>query len=150
MSLCGILVVLFFAVFSGSVFGQSNADHDSAFYVDPEATPGQGIFVAFAKARSERGSWKMALLDDGAIGVRFTSCGKLGCMARIPAGLEWEPSTNKPVDLLNKFLTSDAVLVLYTKGKTAFRTMIVLSSFQKDYQHVMAVDLAQAQPPHAP
>ena len=119
-----------------------------AFYVDPRATQGQGIFVAFAKSRSDGGSWKMSLDDDGAIKVPFTSCGRLGCMARIPAGLEVEPSTKKRVDLLNKFLTSDAVLVLYTRGKNAYRTMIPLSSFQKDYQYVMAVDLAPA--PHAP
>ena len=71
-------------------------------------------------------------------------------MARIPAGLEVEPSTKKRVDLLNKFLNSDAVLVLYTRGKKPYRTMIPLSSFQKDYQHVMAVDLAPAQAPHVP
>ena len=71
-------------------------------------------------------------------------------MARIPAGLEVEPSTKKRVDLLNKFLNSDAVLVLYARGKKPYRTMIPLSSFQKDYQHVMAVDLAPAQAPHAP
>ncbi len=141
MTLCKILVAL--AVFSGSVFAQSNADHSGfndvqvnwktdcaprgclmltqvlrgdaggaadpkdareyvglnvalarktrqpeyiAFYVDPRATQGQGIFVAFAKARRDGVSWKMALDDDGAIRVPFTSCGKLGCMARIPAG----------------------------------------------------------------
>jgi hypothetical protein len=64
--------------------------------------------------------------------------------------LEVEPSTKKRVDLLNKFLNSDAVLVLYTRGKNPYRTMILLSSFQKDYQHIMAVDLAPAQAPHAP
>jgi hypothetical protein len=69
-----------------------------AFYVDPRATQGQGIFVAFAKARRDGVSWKMALDDDGAIRVPFTSCGKLGCMARIPAGLEVEPSTKKRVE----------------------------------------------------
>ena len=69
-------------------------------------------------------------------------------MARIPAGLEVEPSTKKRVDLLNKFLNSDAVLVLYTRGKKPYRTMIPLSSFQRDYQRVVAVDLAQT--PHAP
>ena len=121
-----------------------------AFYVDPRATQGQGIFVAFAKATRNGSSWKMALDDDGAIKVPFTSCGKLGCMARIPAGLEVVPATKKRVDLLNKFLNSDAVLVLYARGKTPYRTMIPLSSFQKDYQHVMAVDLAPAQAPHAP
>jgi len=121
-----------------------------AFYVDPRETQGQGILVAFAKATRDGSSWKMALDDQGAIKVPFTSCGKLGCMARIPAGLEAEPSTNKRVDLLNKFLTSDAVLVLYTKGKKAYRTMILLSSFQKEYEHVMAVDLAPPQASHAP
>lgn len=205
MTLCRMLVVL--ALFSGSVFAQSNASHNGlndllvnwktdcaprgclmrtevlrgdsgspsdpkdareyvgvnvalarntrrpeyiAFYVDPRAIQGQGIFVAFAKARSDGGSWKMSLDDDGAIKVPFTSCGKLGCMARIPAGSEVEPATKKRVDLLNKFLNSDAVLVLYARGKTPYRTMIPLSSFQKDYQHVMAVDLAPAQAPHAP
>jgi hypothetical protein len=200
-------VVLFLAVFSGSVFAQSNANHSGfndlpvnwktdcaprgclmqtemlrgdsgspadpkdareyvglnvalarktrqpeyiAFYVDPRATQGQGIFVAFAKSTRNGSSWKMALDDDGAIKVPFTSCGKLGCMARIPAGLEVEPATKKRVDLLNKFLNSDAVLVLYARGKKPYRTMIPLSSFQKEYQHVTAVDLAPAQAPHAP
>jgi hypothetical protein len=121
-----------------------------AFYVDPRSTQGQGIFVAFAKAVRNGNSWKMALDNEGAIKIPFTSCGKLGCMARVPAGLEVEPSTKKRVDLLNKFLTSDAVLVMYTRGKKAYRTMILLSSFQKDYRHVMAVDLAPAQIPHTP
>jgi hypothetical protein len=116
-----------------------------AFYVDPRATQGQGIFVAFAKSRRDGASWKMALDDDGAIRVPFTSCGKLVCMARVPAGLEVDSSTKKRVDLLNKFLNSDAVLVLYARGKKPYRTMIPLSSFQKDYRHVMAVDLAPSQ-----
>lgn len=128
--------------------GRKNRQPDYiAFYVDPRATQGQGIFVAFAKATRDGSSWKMALDDAGAIRVPFTSCGKLGCMARIPAGLEVEPSTDKRVDLLEKFLTSDAVLVLYTRGKRPYRTMILLSSFQRDYQHVMAVDLTPSQPP---
>jgi hypothetical protein len=88
--------------------------------------------------------------DEGAIKVPFTSCGKLGCMAPIPAGLEVDPSTDKRINMLKKLLTSDAVLVLYTKGKRAYRTIILLSSFQKEYKHVMAVDLAPAQAPHAP
>lgn len=121
-----------------------------AFYVDPRAARGQGIFVAFAKVRKNGASWKMALDDDGAIRVPFTSCGKLGCMARIAAGLEVDSSTKTRVDLLSKFLNSDAVLVLYARGKKPYRTMIPLSSFQKDYQHVMAVDLAPAQAQHAP
>lgn len=116
-----------------------------AFYVDPRATQGQGIFVAFVKATRVGNSWKMAINDQSVIKVPFTSCGKLGCMARIPAGLEAEPSTKKRVDLLNKFLNSDALLVLYTRGKKPYRTMILLSSFQKEYKHVMAVDLAPSQ-----
>ncbi|WP_263357975.1 hypothetical protein [Acidicapsa ligni] len=120
-----------------------------AFYVDPRATQGQGIFVAFAKATRDGNSWKMALDDTGAIKVPFTSCGRLGCMARIPAGLEVEPSTKKRVDLLNKFLNSDAVLVLYTRGKRAYRTMIPLASFQQDYKHVMTIDMTSSQPAHA-
>lgn len=71
-------------------------------------------------------------------------------MARIPAGLEAELSTKKRVDPLNKFLNSDALLVLYMRGKKPYRTMILLSSFQKDYRHVMDVDLAPAQAPYAP
>ncbi len=121
-----------------------------AFYVDPRAAQGQGIFVAFAKTTRDGSSWKMALDDDGAIKVPFTSCGKLGCMARVPAGVEVDSSTKKRVDLLNKFLNSDAVLVLYVRGKKPYRTMIPLSSFQKDYQHVMAVDLAPTATLHAP
>jgi hypothetical protein len=65
-------------------------------------------------------------------------------------GFEVQPSKGKRINLLEKFLTSDGVMVLYTRGKRAYRTMILLSSFQKEHTHVIAVDLAPAQAPHAP
>jgi hypothetical protein len=121
-----------------------------AFNVDPRATQWQGIFIAFVHATSDGNSEKMVLDGEGAMNIPFATCGKLGCMARIPAGLEIQPSTGKRVNLLEKFLTSDAVMVLFTKDNGAYRTMILLSSFQKEYKHVMAVNLIPPQTPHAP
>lgn len=113
-----------------------------AFYVDPRAAQDQGIFIAFAKTTRDGKSWKMALDSDGAMKIPIAGCGKLDCMARVPNAIEVQPSSNKRINLLHKFLTSDAVLVLYVKGQRAYRTMILLSSFQKDYKHTMTVDLA--------
>lgn len=97
-------------------------------------------------------TWKAALDEDGTMEIPIARCDKWSCQARIPGGgFEVKPSsTGKRINLLEKFLTSDAVMVLYMKGKRAYRTMIMLSSFQKEYQHVMAVDLAPAQAPHVP
>jgi len=96
-------------------------------------------------------AWKAALDEDGTMEIPIARCDKLSCQARIPVGgFDVKPYTGKRINLLEKLLTSDAVMVLYTKGKTAHRTMILLSSFQKEYQRVMAVDLAPAQAPHAP
>lgn len=123
-----------------------------AFQVDPRATSDRAIFIAFIKTMRSGNAWKAALDEDGTMEIPIARCDKWSCQARIPGGgFEVEPSsTGKRINLLNKFLTSDAVMVLYTKGKMAYRTMILLSSFQKEYQHVMAVDLAPAQAPHAP
>ena len=63
-----------------------------AFYVDPRATQGQGIFVAFAKARRDGVSWKMALDDDGAIESLLRVAGGWVawlCSAKIPYGKEF-------------------------------------------------------------
>lgn len=122
-----------------------------AFEVDPRATSDRAIFIAFIKTMRSGNSWKAALDEDGTMEIPVASCDKWSCQARIPGGgFEAEPFTGKRSNLLEKFLTSDAVMVLYTKGKKAYRTMILLSPFQKEYQKVMAVDLAPAQSPHVP
>ncbi len=122
-----------------------------AFEVDPRATSDRPIFIAFIKTMRSGNAWKAALDEDGTMEIPIARCDKLSCQARIPGGgFDVKPYTGKRINLLEKLLTSDAVMVLYTKGKTAYRTMIPLSSFQKDYQHVMAVDLAPAQAPHTP
>jgi hypothetical protein len=121
------------------------------FKVDPRATSDRGIFIAFIKTMRSGNSWRAVPDEDGTMEIPIARCEKWSCEARIPGGgFEVQPSRVKRINLLEKFLTSDAVVVLYTKGKRAYRTMILLSSFQKDYQHVMAVDLAPAQAPHAP
>jgi hypothetical protein len=122
-----------------------------AFEVDPRATPGRGIFIEFVKTMRSGKSWKVSLDEDGTMEIPISRCKKWSCEARIPGGdFEVKPSTGKRINLLEKFLTSDAVMVLYTKSNRAYRTMILLSSFQKEYKQVMAVDLAPAQVQHAP
>jgi len=122
-----------------------------AFEVDPRATSDRPIFIAFIKTMRSGNAWKAALDEDGTMEIPIARCDKLSCQARIPGGgFDVKPYTGKRINLLEKLLTSDAVMVLYTKGKTAYRTMILLSSFQNEYQHVMAMDLASGQVPHVP
>lgn len=109
--------------------------------VDPRLQRDQGIFITFTHTRRQGKSWTMDLDKIGAIRLAITSCRDDGCRVQIPKGIV--PATNEhpQVDLLDKFLHSDTMLVLYLKNGKPYDTMILLSSFKKEYERVMTEEL---------
>jgi hypothetical protein len=105
-----------------------------AFHIDPTSQQDQGVFIAFTKTTKDGDKWKMGMDADGASRLSFSSCGEESCVARVPGGIVEEAKESHRINLLNKFLNSDAVLFLYMKDGKAYRTMVVLSSFKKEYQ----------------
>jgi hypothetical protein len=113
--------------------------------VDPRSQRDQGVFITFSKTTRENGKWAMHL-DPGASRLPITDCREDGCAARVPLGLVDDGPDRHKTDLLQRFLDSDAMLLLYMKNGKAYRTMVLLSSFKKEYQHVMANEMKPSEP----
>lgn len=115
-----------------------------AFHVDPNEQQDQGIFIAFTRTTKESEKWKMNIEADGASRVTFSSCDQDSCVARVPDGIVMKTEKGSRLDLLDEFLNSDAVLLLYQKNGHAYRTMVTLSSFKKAYQKLLTEELGPA------
>lgn len=116
-----------------------------AFHVDPTSRQDQGVFIAFTKTTKDGNAWKMGMDADGAARLSFSSCNRDSCVARVSCGIVEESKDGHRIDLLEKFLDSDAVLLLYLKDGKAYRTMVVLSSFKREYRRLLA-SLAPSKP----
>jgi len=116
--------------------------------VDPRATQHQGIFIGFVKSIKKGNDWNMQL-DDGALPIPLVSCTKVRCLARVSKGTNARSSTGMRINILSKFLVCDGVLILYVENGKAYRTMIPLDSFHRDYQKIFARDVTPSQP-HPP
>lgn len=112
-----------------------------AFYVDPRAQSDQGIFVAFTKTTNAGDSWKTDVDSDAAFRLPLSHCDEKSCAARVPLGVVSGTEDGRSLDLLAKFLSADHMLLLYVKGGKAYRTMVLLASFKKEYERVLATDL---------
>jgi hypothetical protein len=108
-----------------------------SFLVDPRAEADQGILITFAKTTQENGKWKLNLDPEGPSRLSIGACDKNACTARVPLGLVEEGKDAHKMDLLDKFLNSDHLLVLYMRDGHPYRTMVILSSFKKEYARVM-------------
>lgn len=108
-----------------------------SFLVDPRAQADQGIFITFAKTTQENGKWKVNLDPEGPSHLSIGACDKNACTARVPLGLVEDGKEAHKMDLLDKFLNSDHLLVLYMRDGHPYRTMVILSSFKKEYARVM-------------
>jgi hypothetical protein len=108
-----------------------------SFLVDPRAQADHGIFITFAKTTQQNGQWKVNLDPEGPSRLAIGDCDKNSCSARVPLGLVEDGKDAHKMDLLDKFQNSDHLLVLYTRDGHAYRTMVGLSSFQKEYARVM-------------
>lgn len=111
------------------------------FMVDPRAQQDQGIFVAFTDSKKVGGFWKMGIDQDGANRLPACECTADACIARVPFGLVPEGKDRKAMNLLDKFLNSDSVLILYRRAGKPYRTMVLLSSFKQEYERVLTTDL---------
>jgi len=117
-----------------------------SFLVDPRAQRDQGIFITFTKATQENGKWKLDLDPAGTSRLTIGDCDKNSCRARVPLGMLEEGQAAHKMDLLDKFLSSAHLLVLYMRSGHAYRTMVILSSFKKEYERVMATEMKRADP----
>ncbi|HWR52659.1 MAG TPA: hypothetical protein VN428_16235 [Bryobacteraceae bacterium] len=113
-----------------------------AFFVDPGAAQDNGIFITFSKTTREHDSWKLNLDPEGPSRLMFEKCNENNCLVRVQGGLVQEGKERHEMNLLDKFLTSDHLLILYMKDGKAYRTMVILSSFKKAYQRVMTDELS--------
>ncbi len=113
-----------------------------AIHLPPNAQQDQGVFIGFTKTTKDGDHWKAALDKEGASRIPFASCDKESCVARVTSGLVSEGRDSHNMDLLEKFLDSDAVLFLYMSQGKPYRTMIPLASFKKEYPKMLKSDLA--------
>jgi hypothetical protein len=107
------------------------------FMVDPRAQRDQGIFVAFANSSRDGGSWSMKMDQDGASRLTIGECTANACIARVPLGIVEQGKDRRAMNLLDKFSESNSLLVLYMRNGKPYRTMVLLSSFKKEYQRVL-------------
>jgi hypothetical protein len=99
------------------------------FMVDPRAKLSQGIFVAFTHP--------MPTIDhDGATRLEIEKCTEDACTVHVPNGLAVDKS-GRTINLMDTFLQSDSLLVLYVRDGKPYRAMVLLSSFQKEYRRVL-------------
>jgi hypothetical protein len=108
-----------------------------AFHVDPRASQKNGIFITFSKTVPNGKSWKLNLDQGGPTRLMFDKCDEESCVVRVPKGLVEEGPDRHKMNLLDKFLESDHMLILYLKGGHAYRTMVILTSFKREYERVL-------------
>ena len=103
-----------------------------AFHVDPNAQLDQGVVVAFAKSAN---AGKVNTDSDGNTKLDLGDCDDKSCAARVPLGVV--KKGGRSLNLLDKFLKSELLELVYTRGGKQYRTSVPLSSFQKEYQRVL-------------
>jgi hypothetical protein len=113
-----------------------------AFHVDPRAQQNNGIFITFSKTTKDGDSWNLNLDPEGVTRLMFDNCDAESCAVRVRDGLVQEGKENHAINLLDKFLGSDHLLILYVKDGKAYRTMVLLSSFKRAYQRLLANELS--------
>jgi hypothetical protein len=115
-----------------------------AFHVHPGADHDQGVFIGFTKAGKNGDSSKVNLDSDGTSKLEIADCDDKSCIARVPLGLVKKGKDSGNLNLLDKFLKADDLLLLYTKGGKQYRTMLVLSSFRTEYLRVLTTEFGSS------
>jgi hypothetical protein len=108
-----------------------------AFHMPPGATMSDGVFFAFTKTDMKDGKHHAAIDADGATRLPYDGCDENSCFVRIKDGFRAGATKTGDLDLLSKFMSSTSVLFLYTQNGRAYRTMVLLSSFKKEYARVL-------------
>ncbi|HEY2858685.1 MAG TPA: hypothetical protein VGJ21_09735 [Terracidiphilus sp.] len=115
-----------------------------SFLVDPRAQRDQGVFITFTKSVFKDGKWDLQPDPDGPVRIPILDCHPDYCAARVPLGVTQEGKDSRKEDLLDRFLNSSHLLVLYVRDGKTYRTMVILSSFKKEYARVMATELKES------
>lgn len=113
-----------------------------AFHVNPDAQAAAGISIGFAKAAKSGDN--PALDADGASRLDISDCDDKTCVARVPLGLTKKGPDSHSLNLLEKFLKSDQLVLLYAIGGKTFRTTAPLASFQQEYQRLASMGFSSA------
>ena len=103
-----------------------------AFHVDANAEQKQGISIGFTKAGKD------GVDADGSSRLDVSDCDDKSCVARVPLGMVKKSEHSRGLNLLEKFLKGDRLLVSYTKGGKEYRTLVPLASFQQEYPNIAA------------
>lgn len=112
-----------------------------AFHVDPRARQDQGIFIAFTETTNGPNGWKIGLDEDGTSRLAFEKCDENSCVVRVRAGRVEAGQETHRMDLLDKFLNANHAMLLYVRDGKPYRTMVLLSSFKKEYRRVLSAEL---------
>jgi hypothetical protein len=111
-----------------------------AFHVDANASREQGVLMAFTKPAKGSDTSKAALDSDGTSKLEVSDCDDKSCVVRVPLGLVKKSKDSRNLNLLDKFMKADRLILEYTRGGRQYRTMVALSSFQKEYERVLAIE----------
>ena len=126
----------------------NRADRKPAFFsfmVPPEADPKSGVMIEFAKDIKEGDRWHVKLEGGTLSQLDFNECNKDSCVARVHPQILSSGGT-ADIDLLDEFLTSNHILLIYYKHGVPYRTIKPLFPFQRDFKALMETELKAAKP----
>ncbi|MSO97307.1 MAG: hypothetical protein EXR11_03680 [Rhodospirillaceae bacterium] len=115
-----------------------------SFQVPPDARQDAGLFVRFATSVRDPSvpvGWRMEL-DSVLYKFMFDECDSDSCTARIERGIFPATDSSPELNLVEKFLNSNFVLLLFQREGEAFRAMEPLFPFKRAYKKLMEAELA--------
>lgn len=110
-------------------------------HLPPWADKDQGFFLAFVAKPPADLNAPPELDADGAVRLAIAACDDDSCQTQAPAGLI--PSGNGNIDLFDKFLHSDHLILLFTSDGAPYRTSIPLNTFHKTWDQYRKDHLTQ-------
>jgi invasion protein IalB len=115
------------------------------FDLPADADRNQGVVIAFLNTVKDGKNWKLVKDKNSMSQLDFNACDQESCIARVHAEiLSSDRSPN--IDLLDKFLHSTQIWIMFTKNGEPYRTMKALFPFQRDYEKLMETELKPSTP----
>jgi hypothetical protein len=100
-------------------------------HLPPWAQKEQGLFLAFVPNPPADPAAPPVLDADGATPLPIVSCDDESCLTQIPAGLL--TTAGKQIDIFDKLLHSDHLILLFTSDGAPYRTSIPLDTLHKTW-----------------
>lgn len=110
-------------------------------HLPPWAQKDQGLFLAFVPKPAADPSIPPELDADGATSLAFTTCDDESCLAQAPGGLI--AANGRNIDVFDRLLHSDHLIVLFTSDGAPYRTSIALDSFHQAWERYQKEQLNQ-------